>query len=48
VCRQLKQCWGSEGVALAGAYDQAFAGSLTRSSAGIAGIHTDQLEAAAL
>src|SRR5260370_37054733 len=30
------------------AYDQAFAGSLTRSSEGIAGIHADQLEAAAL
>jgi hypothetical protein len=31
-----------------GAYDQAFAGSLARSSEGIAGIHADQLEAAAL
>jgi hypothetical protein len=31
-----------------GAYDQAFAGSLRRSSAGIAGIHADQLEATAL
>ncbi len=30
------------------AYDQVFAGSLTRSSSGIAGIHADQLEAAAL
>ncbi len=31
-----------------GAYDQAFAGSLTRSSDGIASVHADQLEAAAL
>jgi hypothetical protein len=30
------------------AYDQAFAGSLTRSAAGAAGIHAEQLEAAAL